>query len=605
MSRPLVHSSTMSDVYYRSGSNEIEKHRGSRNGSEVILDREAQVLQALGGKVGPKFVSYDSTQKVLVMSRLGTHDLSDVIHDLPKNFIPGLVKQFMNDVQTIHDLGYIHRDIKPGNVMVNLDHRGVYSYAGLVDFGMTLISNRKQNEDLALGGTAPYTHPTQMEKEYKQMRCHPGQDWYAAARTISHILVGGSSSAFEASLQKDAAAEIINSTIVNAESIFGADKTTLISFLSEALKPESSRQESLSRLFQLGTEALNELNQSQMPNFTTVNPGPIAFQEKSSARPKRHDVVLIVDATGSMKSKIDRLRNTFEEIAELVKGRIDLRVDLWSLGDYSKDDKVQSSVQFLGQRMRSETFQRSLEYLEANRGQEDEAEAYEMALQYAYLLHPKSYWSPRKETQRTIIVVGDSYAHGWLDKFDPWGRVINGAKGKWNPKLGVRGPPTPEVKKMYDDFERRHKIYMTKERQSKEKEAYQKAFAQLESKDRIRKNEEGHAPIRGEVVSNRANWRKAITKCTEEKNATIHTVGVSRNYVSSSFLKYVAMYGNGTYTELGADDGDLIIILKGIFTSVDAKIFKDLEKDTMLTNPNTQALSSITTFVIDSLSNMN
>ena len=595
----------MSDVYYRSGSNEIEKHRGSRNGSEVILDREAQVLQALDGKVGPKFVSYNSTQKILVMSRLGTHDLSDVIHDLPKNFIPHLVEGFVKDVQTIHELGYVHRDIKPGNVMVKLDHRGVYSYAGLVDFGMTLISNRKQNEDLALGGTAPYTHPTQMEKEYKQMRCHPGQDWYAVARTISHILVGGSSSAFEASLQKDDAAEIIRSTIVNVESIFGADKTALISFLSAALKPESSRQESLDMLFQLGTGALNELNQSRLPNFNTRDAGPIAFQEKSSARPKRHDVVLIVDATGSMKSKIDRLRNTFEEIAELVKGRIDLRVDLWSLGDYSKDEEGQSSVQFLGQRMRSETFQRSLEYLEANRGQEDEAEAYEMALQYAYLRHPKSYWSPRKETQRTIIVVGDSYAHGWLEKWSPWGAVIAGATGKKDKNTGIKGPPDPKIKLMFDDFKRRHEIYMTWNRQMKEKEAYEKAFAQLESKDRIRKNVEGHAPIRGEVVSNRANWRRAITKCTEEKNATIHTIGVSRNYVSSSFLKYVAMYGNGTYTELGDDDGDLIIILKGIFTSVDAKIFKDLEKDTMLTNPNTQALSSITTFVIDSLSNTN
>jgi hypothetical protein len=146
---------------------------------------------------------------------------------------------------------------------------------------------------------------------------------------------------------------------------------------------------------------------------------------------------------------------------------------------------------------------------------------------------------------------------------------------------------------------------MTWDRLKREEIAYNKAFAQLESKDHIRKDDTGHAPIKGEVVSNRANWRRAITKCTEEKNATIHTVGVSRNYVSSSFLKYVAMYGNGTYTELGADDGDLIIILKGIFTSVDAKIFKDLEKDTMLTNPNTQALSSITTFVIDSLSNTN
>jgi hypothetical protein len=470
---------------------------------------------------------------------------------------------------------------------------------------MTLISNRKQNEDLALGGTAPYTHPTQMEKEYKQMRCHPGQDWYAVARTISHILVGGSSSAFEASLQKDAAVDVIRSTIVNAESIFGADKTALISFLSAALKPESSRQESLPMLFQLGTGALNELNQSEIEKFSTRNAGPIAFQEKSSARPKRHDVVLIVDATGSMKSKIDRLRNTFEEIAGLVKGRIDLRVDLWSLGDYSRADDGQSSVQFLGQRMRSETFQRSLEYLEANRGQEDEAEAYEMALQYAYLRQPRSFWSPRKETQRTIIVVGDSYAHGWLDKWSPWGAVIAGATGKKDKNTGIKGPPDPKIKLMFDDFKRRHEIYMTWDRQMKEKKEYEKAFAQLESKDRIRRNVEGHAPIRGEVVSNRANWRRAITKCTEEKNATIHTVGVSKNYVSSSFLKYVAMYGNGTYTELGDDDGDLVIILKGIFTSVDAKIFKDLEKDTMLTNPNTQALSSITTFVIDSLSNTN
>ena len=602
MSRPLVHSSTMSDVYYRSDSNEIEKHRGSRNGSEVILDREAQVLQALDGRVGPKFVSYDSAQKVLVMSRLGTHDLSDAIHDLPKNFIPHLVKRFMNDVQTIHDIGYVHRDIKPGNVMVNLDHRGVASYAGLVDFGMTLISNRKQNEDLALGGTPPYTHPTQSEKEFKEMRCHPGQDWYAVALTISHILIGGSVDAFDASLKKDAAVNAIQSVITQAKIVFGADKTALLSFLSEALKPGSLRQESLPALFRLGTEALQELNSFSPPEFTTRNPGGIAFQPNASTRPKRHDVVLIVDATGSMKSKIDRLRNTFEEIAELIKGRIDLRVDLWSLGDYSRGDDGQSSVQFLGQRMRSETFQRSLEYLEANRGQEDEAEAYEMALQYAYLRQPKSFWSPRKETQRTIIVVGDSYAHGWLQKWSPWGTVIAGATGKKDRNTGVKGPPDPEIKQMFDDFKRRHEIYMTWERNKKEEAAYKKAFAQLESRDTVRKNEGGHAPVKGEVVSNRANWRRAITKCTEEKNATIHTVGVSRNYVSSSFLKYVAMYGNGTYTELGDDDGDLVIILKGIFTSVDPKIFRDLEKDTILTNPTTQALSSITTFVIDSLS---
>jgi len=48
--------------------------------------------------------------------------------------------------------------------------------------------------------------------------------------------------------------------------------------------------------------------------------------------------------------------------------------------------------------------------------------------------------------------------------------------------------------------------------------------------------------------------------------------------------------------------GELIIALKGIFASVDAKIFREFEKETMEHNPNTQALNSITTFVIDSMS---
>mgnify|MGYP001466159663 FL=1 len=65
-------------------------------------------------------------------------------------------------------------------------------------------------------------------------------------------------------------------------------------------------------------------------------------------------------------------------------------------------------------------------------------------------------------------------------------------------------------------------------------------------------------------------------------------------------MKFVAMYGKGTYTHVS--NGELIIALKGIFTSVDAKIFHDMEKKTLELNPTTQALNSITTFVIDSMS---
>ena len=45
----------------------------------------------------------------------------------------------------------------------------------------------------------------------------------------------------------------------------------------------------------------------------------------------RHDVLLIVDNTGSMAPYVQQVKDAFEEIADLVKGMIDLRVDLWSL----------------------------------------------------------------------------------------------------------------------------------------------------------------------------------------------------------------------------------------------------------------------------------
>lgn len=590
----------MSDVFLQKKSKLVEKHRGSRPGSELILDREAGVLSVLDGQVGPKVENYDAQNKVLLMTRVGTHDLSDVIHDLGKKFVPYLVDRFFLDLQKIHEAGYIHRDIKPGNIMVKMDHTGICDYAGIVDFGMTLISNRKQNEKLALGGTKPYSHKTQMEEEFKKLRTHPGQDWFAAARTVAHIIVGGTAPTFEAQLKKDG--DLIQTIKNNFLSIFG-DRPGLLELIIFSLTPDASKEEALPRLLELGTAVINKLGEG--PKYPpSGHKNEIAFQDNAKERPKRHDVLLIVDGTGSMANEIEGLKTAFEEIAELVKNRIDLRLDLWSLGDYSRSDEKESSVEFLGQRMRSETFQRSLDDLEASRGQtNDEAEAYEMALQYAYLQSPEE-WIPRIDTKRTIIIVGDSYAHGWLQEFGPWGWVRAAAQGKVVDKTTepwTREPPNPKIKKMYDDFRRRHEHYMDKDTLWRERVAYETAYEQVGNRDGYAKKGKGqHVRIKGEKVQNRPNFEKAIEGCVEQKNATIHTVGTGDNYVSSGFLKYVALFGKGTYTHVGK--GELVIILKGILASVDPKIFRDLERNTLANDPTTQALDSITTFVIDSMS---
>jgi serine/threonine protein kinase len=587
----------MSDVFLQKKTKLVEKYRGSMPGSESILDREAGVLSVLDGQVGPKVENYDGQNKGLIMTRIGTHDLSDVIHDLGKEFVPYLVDRFFLDLQKIHDAGYIHRDIKPGNIMVRMDYTGVCDYAGIVDFGMTLISNRKQNGKFDLGGTEPYSHKTQLRGN-KDLRAHPGQDWYAAARTVAHIMVGGGASTFEAQLLKDG--ELIQTIKNNFLSIFG-DRPELLELITFSLTPNASKEEALPRLLELGTAVINKLGEG--PKYPPSGlKKEIAFQDNAKVRPKRHDVLLIVDGTGSMASEIDYVKRHIEEVVESVKGNIDLRMDLWSLGDYSRSDGEGSSVEMLGQRMTSTTFHRSLDYLDATRGQtNDEAEAYEMALQYAYLRNPEE-WTPRSDTTRTIIVVGDSYAHGWLQKYSPWGIMVNKARGRLNRDTGIRGDPDPKFKKMYDDFVRRHDQYMTREAEDRERDAYNKAYEQVERRDAYAKKGKGeHVKIQGESVQNRPNLEKAINKCVEEKNAIIHTVGIGDNYVSAGFLKYTALIGRGTYTHLRGE-GDLCIILKGIFTSVDPKIFRDLERNTLALDPTTQALDSITTFVIDSMS---
>jgi len=586
----------MSDVYLRKKSKVVEKHRGSRPGSELILDREVGVLSVFDGQVGPKVENYDGQNKVLLMTRVGTHDLSDVIHDLSKGFVPYLVDRFFLDLQKIHEAGYVHRDIKPGNIMVKMDYTGVCDYAGIVDFGMTLISNRRQNGKMALGGTKPYSHKTQGEGN-KDLRAHPGQDWYAAARTVAHIMVGGTTQTFEAQLLKDG--ELIQTIKDNFFSIFG-DRPELLELIAFSLTSNTSKEEALPRLLELGTAVINKLGEGpKYPPSGLIK--ELAFQDNAKIRPKRHDVLLIVDGTGSMASEIDYLKSKFEEVVELVKGNIDLRIDLWSLGDYSRSDEEGSSVEMLGQRMTSTTFQRSLDYLDATRGQtNDEAEAYEMALQYAYLRKPEE-WTPRSDTTRTIIVVGDSYAHGWLQKYSPWGTMVNKARGRFNRDTQIRDAPDSKFKKMYDDFVRRHPQYMTREAEDRERDAYNKAYEEVERRDAYaKKSKGGHVKIQGERVQNRPNLEKAINRCVEEKNAIIHTVGIGDNYVSAGFLKYTALIGRGTYTHVGK--GELVIILKGILASVDPKIFRDLERNTLANDPTTQALDSITTFVIDSMS---
>ena len=50
----------------------------------------------------------------------------------------------------------------------------------------------------------------------------------------------------------------------------------------------------------------------------------------------KHDVLLIIDETNSLSKDIDNIKDTIYEVIQEFNGRMDLRIDLWTVRDYAR-----------------------------------------------------------------------------------------------------------------------------------------------------------------------------------------------------------------------------------------------------------------------------
>lgn len=144
----------------------------------VVCVHEWYVAESLPPFVCMEFVE-GQTLAGLAQSRSG--------HRLPWEQLEALIPPLCHGLDYLHKQGFVHRDIKPGNLMINSQGE-----LKITDFGLSAGFALKPSEDLVadqdygVRGTPIYMSPQQLDG----LNPHPTDDIYAFGATIYELLTG-------------------------------------------------------------------------------------------------------------------------------------------------------------------------------------------------------------------------------------------------------------------------------------------------------------------------------------------------------------------------------------------------------------------------------
>lgn len=563
----LLHSSDLSTVTTDEQESHVRKQAGSRNNARHCLQREIKALVYLkenGLDFG--YRGHAEDYSFIELERRGTHDLSDAKVDLTRLEMLTILAETAIQLNEIHKLGYVHRDLKPGNIMLERIDKN-YKFAGLIDFGLSLPKNTLQNEAGATGGTPVFAHLSQFNPGTVAAY---GQDWYSFAMIVLTITRGLATIVkSELKSERNLAMFLDDFQISDPNVQLYLDSLQkVIDLAVDCREQNTTTGELLEAAHELVTSAMNILPILEDKASWRRNRWMYLPPRTRALKIKSHDVLIIIDETGSIASQMENIKRVLNESIEEFRNAMDLRVDIWAVRDYARgEDEAHQTIRRVGYRLVGKNILTGVGLLRADATQHDRAEAYEQAMEEAYLFakKDKAKWKPRKNALKTVVLIGDSYAHGWLRR--PWikdylkdtrtksGRDFKEIDIELNEMFNSLHPDAITNVKGFEDS-RRAALRRQKSGKSQEDNFGQQKADVPDGKGRTK---------------HRANLRYAVQRLRERQDCSVHTISLNSHILSDYYMKFVSMLGRGTFVKGKDNIGEKII---GILALADADLLE-------------------------------
>jgi len=164
----------------------VEKTPTRDDLNQMFID-EITTMKALDDKnIEVGLIDYELGNAPKIVTRyFGSHKLGDVIATANDRGKKILISELIRKVNKIHGAGWVHRDLKPDNIMVDKRPKGDHRFAEIIDYGIAMKINRRQKELHNTAGTVFFGHRSQKDTNFN---ASTGQDWFAMARIIALII---------------------------------------------------------------------------------------------------------------------------------------------------------------------------------------------------------------------------------------------------------------------------------------------------------------------------------------------------------------------------------------------------------------------------------